>query len=283
MNGETFENLSDIQTSWTDLRLAHRNGPAESPEEVRQAQSRLLKRYQGAIVRYVRAAVGDEEEAEELFQNFSLRFLKGDFRRADPGRGRFRDYLKTALFHLVSDHARQARKRPGPLPSGFVEPWNDDSPTDEEHRRFAELWRAELLARAWAALDDLERRTGEPLASLLRYRIKHPKSRSSEMAEMFSARFGRELKAETIRKTLYRARGIFRERIVREVAETLDSPSLSAVEEELIDLGLHEYLRSDLDRMKGHRPDSRPSVKSGNRDRPPDPSPLDSAASDPRS
>ena len=39
----------------------------------------------------------DEQLAEELFQEFALRMLRGDFRRAEPLRGRFRDYLKTVI------------------------------------------------------------------------------------------------------------------------------------------------------------------------------------------
>src|SRR3712207_7176976 len=52
-----------------------------------------------------------EAAAEELLQEFAVRFLRGDFRRADPQRGRFRDYVKTALIHLVIDHQRAEQAR----------------------------------------------------------------------------------------------------------------------------------------------------------------------------
>ena len=42
----------------------------------------LFPGYQGAAYRYLTAAVGDPDVAAELFQEFAVRFLRGDFRRA---------------------------------------------------------------------------------------------------------------------------------------------------------------------------------------------------------
>jgi hypothetical protein len=47
--------------------------------------------YHRAVHRYLLGALRDEDAAEELFQEFALRFVRGDFRWADRGRGRFRD------------------------------------------------------------------------------------------------------------------------------------------------------------------------------------------------
>ena len=66
-------------------------------------------------------ALGDEDAALALLQEFVLRFLRGDFRRADAGCGRFRDYLKAALIHLVTDYHREQRARPRPLPPDIAE------------------------------------------------------------------------------------------------------------------------------------------------------------------
>jgi DNA-directed RNA polymerase specialized sigma24 family protein len=51
--------------------------------------------------------VRDPEVADDLAQEFALRFLRGDFQRADPERGRCRDYLKRALINLVHDYLSQ--------------------------------------------------------------------------------------------------------------------------------------------------------------------------------
>ena len=64
---------------------------------------------------YLGRALGDPEAADEVFQEFALRLLRGDLRRADPERGRFRDLVKTAVFHLIVDHRRRQQARPRPL------------------------------------------------------------------------------------------------------------------------------------------------------------------------
>jgi hypothetical protein len=60
--------------------------------------------------------------AEDLFEESALRLVHGDLRGADAGRGRFRDFVKGVLFHLVADHHKRQRRRPRPLPSAYPEP-----------------------------------------------------------------------------------------------------------------------------------------------------------------
>jgi hypothetical protein len=100
-----FDNLS---TLWTLVRRAH----GETTEAAAQARGELLQRYRGAAYRYLLATVRDPDTAEELSQDFALKFLRGDFRHAHPDRGRFRDYLRSSLAHLIKSH-------PG-APGGYV-------------------------------------------------------------------------------------------------------------------------------------------------------------------
>ena len=51
----------------------------------------LLQRYSGAVYRYLLGAVRDEDVAQELTQELALRFLRGDFHRADPQRATLPD------------------------------------------------------------------------------------------------------------------------------------------------------------------------------------------------
>src|SRR6266436_612212 len=101
--------LSQISTMWTMLFRAHAGGP----EGAVSAQRAMMERYGGAVYRYLLGAVRDQDAAAELSQEFAVRFLRGDFRRADPDRGRFRDYLKTSLIHLVTDYHRARQRAPG--------------------------------------------------------------------------------------------------------------------------------------------------------------------------
>src|SRR5262245_9747901 len=97
---------------WTVLRQAH----AGTADEAALAWQELMQRYCGAVYRYLLRAVRDPHAAEALTREFALRFLRGRFRHADPARGRFRDYVKSALFHLVHDYRRRQAREPVPQP-----------------------------------------------------------------------------------------------------------------------------------------------------------------------
>src|SRR5688572_32811997 len=68
--------LASISTMWTVLRAAHEGRPSEAAE----AQRLLMRRYGGAIYRYLLSAVRSPEVAEDLAQEFALRLVQGSFR-----------------------------------------------------------------------------------------------------------------------------------------------------------------------------------------------------------
>src|SRR5437764_448925 len=98
--------LSRIDTLWTVICQAK-----DPDRAVRAAQARMLERYGGAVRRYLLAATRDSEAADELGQEFAVRFLRGGLRGARPERGRFRDYLKGVLIHLVANYHGSGKKR----------------------------------------------------------------------------------------------------------------------------------------------------------------------------
>src|SRR5688500_14765658 len=87
------QRLSRITTLWSVVGQAHGGATAGTASAARRV---LMERYRGAAYRYLLGAVRSPDAADELFQEFALRFVRGDFRRADPDRGRFRDYVKAA-------------------------------------------------------------------------------------------------------------------------------------------------------------------------------------------
>ncbi len=242
-----FQHLSQISTLWSVWRRAH-GGPADG---VREAQCRLLDRYGGAIRRYLQGAVRDPEAAEELFQEFALRLLRGSLQGADPDRGRFRDFVKGVIFHLIADHRKRRLREPRNLPADYPEPGvNPPSLTDAD-RAFLASWRDELLARAWSALASGERADRPPLYTVLRFRGDHPEMRSAAMAETLPAQLGRPITATALRQMLHRAREKFAQLLLDEVSQSLDNPTLENLEQELIDLGLLEYCRPALEERRG--------------------------------
>jgi RNA polymerase sigma-70 factor (ECF subfamily) len=249
MDEETLQSrLSRISTKWSVLAEAHR-GPEP---QAQAARGELFRRYQGAAFRYLLGAVRDTDAAEELFQEFALRFIRGDFRRADPQKGRFRDYLKSALYHLVANHFGQQRKRPYPL-DATIERAVDPREPPESVKPFEQSWRDELLARAWSALEAVERQGGQPYFTVLRFRTENPRLNSAEMARQLTSalRPPHPFSESGIRKLLQRARGRFAELLVDDVAFSLGNASLEQIEEELIEVGLLAHCRSALKRRRG--------------------------------
>ena len=231
--GDFDQRLSRITTLWTLHVRAH------SPDAVAAARAELLYRYRAAAYRYVLAAVRDADATDDLTQDFAVRFLRGDFRHADPGRGRFRDYLRTALSHLVTDYQRAKKHAPGPL---AVEP---AAPEDAD-TTFHTAWREELTERTWQRLAG-EQPTGH---AVLRLRVEEPELTSAQMAERLTEKLGRAQTAEGVRKALQRAHERFAEVLLDEVAATLEKPTVAELEAELQELGLTRYCRTALARWR---------------------------------
>jgi RNA polymerase sigma-70 factor (ECF subfamily) len=239
--------LSRIQTAWTMVREAHGDDAA-----VLAAQQALLDRYGGAVRRYALAALRNEDAADEVFQEFALRFIRGDFGNADPARGRFRAFVKTVVYRLIVDHQRRAKKlaREAPMHSNLAEPPLDSDSTGDEEAMFRTSWRDELLARCWQKLADDQQQSGKPYHTMLTYRVEHPELRSPELAAGLSEKLGKPINAGAVRVLLHRARDAFAEFLLDEVAQSLATGSLDEVEQELIDLELLEYCRPALEHRR---------------------------------
>jgi RNA polymerase sigma-70 factor (ECF subfamily) len=236
MDGDSLnQRLSHISTLWTALCQAH------AGEEKAAMRGALMLRYSGAVYRYLLGALRDPDAADELCQEFAVRFLRGDFHRADPERGRFRDYLRRALINLVNAHHRTRGRRPRPLPAEVAAP---TAPTEAEGDAFLVSWREELLARTWSAL----LQASPEQQAVLRCRIDNPDLSSAQMAAELSKTLGRAVTAAWVRKTLQRAHARYADLLLDEVEHTLTRPGPDQLREELIALDLLRYCASALER-----------------------------------
>jgi RNA polymerase sigma factor (sigma-70 family) len=238
--------LSRISTPWTLVRQAH----AGSEAGAATAQRLLIQRYCGAVYRYLRGALHDEEAALDLLQEFVVRFLRGDFRRADSAAGRFRDYVKTALIHLVTDYHRQRQAQPQPLPADLVQrgiPPNDEA---DGEAVFLQSWREELVNRAWEALA-----VAKPTYhAVLVFHVENPGLPSPQVAEQLTARLGKPFTAAHVRVTRQRAREKFAELLLDEVAHSLGACSEAELVQELSALRLLNLCAPAVERRKDHSP-----------------------------
>src|SRR3954470_3682673 len=140
-SSDANERLTLINTLWSVVRQAHQ----DTGEQAHAARRALLERYGGAIRRYLLGALRDEEAANDLAQDFAYRFLHGDLKGADPTRGRFRDFVKGVLFHMVADYHVKRKRDPSSLSGSPVEPGADCSFAAEREEAYRTAWRDELM------------------------------------------------------------------------------------------------------------------------------------------
>jgi RNA polymerase sigma-70 factor (ECF subfamily) len=240
--GEPTPPLWRISTHWDLLYEAHRG----EGEAVSEAKRLLLLRYGDAVYRYLFKAVRDPEAAAELSQEFALRFLRGDFRRIQQEKGRFRDFLGTVLYHLIIDYHRRNQARPAPLPNESKYHPATPSEIDVSEEQFTAEWKQELLNRAWQTLEAAEKEQGRLFYTVLRWRSENPQVPAARLAEELQAQLDRPFTEDGIRQTLRRAREKYAQALLAEVARSLEDPSPRQVEEELSDLGLLVYCQPVL-------------------------------------
>lgn len=245
MSDHNFDQrLSQINTQWSVLLQAHR-GTADEAAAARQV---LMQRYLGAVYRYLVAAVRDSAVADDLTQEFALRFIQGRFGQVDRDQGRFRNYVKASLFRLVQDHYRELQREPRAV-SLDADP-GLSAPAEVDEQAFRDSWRQELLARAWKALEQVQAQTAQPYYAVLRLRVDQPDLDSAAVAEHLGQQLGRPFTAPGIRQLVHRARERFAELLLDDVRESMEHAPLERVQEELAELNLLKYCQPIIDRRQ---------------------------------
>ncbi len=233
------ERLNDISTLWSVLQAAH--GGEENRAQA--AREIIVDRYGKAIRRYLLAAVS-AEEADDLFQEFALTLIQGKLHSADRSKGRFRDYIKVILFNLVAQHRRRQGRLPQPVSPDAATIIGLAAPEVELAREFDQSWREQMLARVWQEMASSQ----SLLHAVLRFRADHPDMPAAQIAETLGQQLGKPFKPEAIRQNLRRAREIFAELLLAEISQSLETPSLENLTQELEALDLLNYCKSALER-----------------------------------
>jgi DNA-directed RNA polymerase specialized sigma24 family protein len=239
--------LSQLATQWSLVLQACRG----TGDDARALQSEVLERYCGAIYRYALRILADPDLAAEACQEFALRFVRGDFQRANPAQGRFRDYVKVSVIHLI-DEFRRTRQRGGktvPLDDRTATAAPDPGPLAEAE--FQALWRKELLNRAWDEMGRRQSPTGPPYFAALRMKADQPDLVAAALAGRLESAGQGKYNDAGVRQVLHRARQIFADLLLDEIARSILSDDPADLDDELVELDLLIYCREALARRKG--------------------------------
>jgi RNA polymerase sigma factor (sigma-70 family) len=175
----------------------------------------------------------DEAEALDATQDFFVHLVTGDLReRADPGRGRFRAYVRAALAKFLVDESRR-REMPRRGGGQRIVPLDDPEALELPDTRgrspedaLDELWRAEVLERAARELERELREEGkEKWWALFRDHVLLGEDLShAELAEHHG------VTRVDVSNWLTRGRARYREALIRVVGETVEGEGALAAE-----------------------------------------------------
>jgi DNA-directed RNA polymerase specialized sigma24 family protein len=229
--------LDAIGTCWSLVQKAH----GEQSLDMTAARQALVLRYARAIRRYIGGIIRGADDADELAQDVVMRLMRGDFAGADPNRGRFRDFLKTAVRNMVHNTWAKANKRKtADVQLDLLGQESHDPTWDHE-------WQQSVLEQTWNALKAQEKQQSNVKTySIMKLRADHPDATSDELATLASKKWGQEIRPDSFRQMLRRARLKFAECLVTELAVGLADHSPARISEELAALGLLEYVQDFL-------------------------------------
>lgn len=211
-----------------------------SEPERRVALDKLCTAYWYPLYAYARRAGNSPEDAADLTQGFFAHLLAKDvFAQADPERGRLRTFLLTAMQRYLRDDWRkqQSLKRGGGERLLSIdearaeedyarEPADHLTPEALYHRR----WALTLLERTVLDLQASYREQGKgDLFEALQPTLTEDPDAAS--AVQIGTRLGMDPNA--VRMAISRLRRRYRDRLLAEVATSLDARTESEVDEEI--------------------------------------------------
>ena len=213
-------------THWS---LVIRAGSPESPQ-ARAALAELCSAYWYPIYAFVRRKGNGHDQALDLTQEFFARLLeKRNISAANPGKGRFRAFLRTDCEHFLIDQFRRMTARGGGNPTVSIDAQVAEhryrfEPTDTltPNRLFDRAWALTLLAKVldllageYAAKGDSE------LFDQLKIVLTQGKGAVSSAT--LAAQLGKT--EEAVNMAAHRLRKRYRAILEDQIATTLDDPS----------------------------------------------------------
>jgi DNA-directed RNA polymerase specialized sigma24 family protein len=206
----------------------------------------VLQWYGKAIRCYLENLIG-RDDAEEVVRCFAVKILRGDLAKWE-GKGRFRDYIKAAVYHAAMDfhrgRRRQSREKQVEDLATFADPASAAASSTD---CWLGLCRGTLLEWALESLREFQDSHADNVFyTLVRLLDEDPAATADELAQGLSRATGRKYTVDNARKQKERARHNLAGFLLDAVRQTLHEPTPEEVEEELQTLGLMPYIADFL-------------------------------------
>jgi RNA polymerase sigma factor (sigma-70 family) len=206
--------------------------------QARPALEELCRVYRPPVLAFVRHYRRGRDDVEDLVQEFFLRFIQGDLAaRADRERGRFRNFLLSALKHfLINAREHEVALKRGGGGSLLDIDAVADTVTAAGHtpdRAFELTWALTVIERALAALRVEAERAGklDLFESVRPFLTETP-----DRVDYAEAAAALGMRANTLAVAVHRMRKRLRDKVRDELLDTLDDPGL--LDEEMRQLRL---------------------------------------------
>jgi len=232
--GQPGRHPAFVTTHWSVVLSAGRSDSTRA----RAALARLCQTYWYPLYAYVRRRGHPPHDAQDLTQSFFAHLLEREsIAGADPGRGRFRSFLLTALNHFLINEWEKARaqKRGGGTPLlsldlAAAEERFDLEPADPAtpDKIFEKQWALTLLNQVLSLLEAEYRREGKAELFAALQQTLAGRSESLPYAEI-AARLN--MAEGAVKVAVHRLRKRYRNLIRAEIAHTLDHSA--DIEEEM--------------------------------------------------
>lgn len=204
----------------------------------------LLRAYWSPVYAFIRKKGFSQHDAADLTQEFLADVLVGRdlIGKADPTRGRFRSFLKTALRNYLVDHRRKkgSRKSSPVSPSLTIDtgeiPVVGVEDADQSSLAFDRQWAATILALTIERVESSCRQEGlDQQWSAFRINVLGPLTRKVRPMSMESlASVVGAASAEQVSNMLQTVKRRFRRTLRQVVSETVSDPA--QVDEEIASL-----------------------------------------------
>jgi RNA polymerase sigma factor (sigma-70 family) len=232
---------------------------------VLQNPASFFEVYQLPIRKFFMCLCGNAHDADEQSQEFAVKFLTGAFDSFKPEKGRFRDYLKTALRNQVKRSYKKGADFAVPISEDMdaADP-NALQPIENALREFDTIEGEQIKQLVEDEMRSDEADGKNQFHSVLQFAIGYQRQRLHEfavsggrtkipvsaIADFIQERFGETVTTDTAKQRMFRAKVMYASKMIDEIGVRVTDPSHAAVRDAANELGLAVYVESELVRRE---------------------------------